>query len=328
MLAGTPFYARQESLARRRGGDDNLDRLLAVGLGKSQADPGASNDEYRLLIFGQRLKLRDHPIVERAIKEAKGEARFVYTGPIGRHSFWQPARRRPLAPGVSIGHRRVTAGTLGCFVDMGDRGGICILSNNHVLAFSDRGRPGDPIVQPGKLDGGRDPGDVVGHLHVVIPILRGVSASNLVDCAVAVIANGQPYNLTPCVNGTENASPKLIGVAEDLARPEDEVIKCGRTTGVTRGRIDAIEIDKLEINFGSQQRPDLARFDGQISCYSEGSNFSKPGDSGSIVMTPSGRAVGLLFAGSQTGAPTGGGGLTFCNPIQTVLNELGAELVV
>jgi hypothetical protein len=48
-------------------------------------------------------------------------------------------RMRPAQGGVSIGHYKITAGTLGCLVRDG-KGGTYILSNNHVLANSQRKR--------------------------------------------------------------------------------------------------------------------------------------------------------------------------------------------
>jgi len=73
---------------------------------------------------------------------------------------------RPAGGGYSIGHIAITAGTLGsCVYDMlgtpGNPSGVpsnyYILSNNHVLAASNAGMPGDPILQPGPFDGGTNP---------------------------------------------------------------------------------------------------------------------------------------------------------------------------
>ena len=55
-------------------------------------------------------------------------------------------RYRPAPPGVSIGHYAITAGTFGCVVTQGNN--RYILSNNHVLAFSNEGTEGDNILQP------------------------------------------------------------------------------------------------------------------------------------------------------------------------------------
>ncbi len=69
-------------------------------------------------------------------------------------------RHRPAPGGVSINNcREVSAGTLGCWVDDADKKSelkyqeqACILSNNHVLALSNDGLPGDPISQHGRFE--------------------------------------------------------------------------------------------------------------------------------------------------------------------------------
>ncbi|NOX91842.1 MAG: hypothetical protein GXP18_05165, partial [Gammaproteobacteria bacterium] len=71
-------------------------------------------------------------------------------------------RHRPAPAGVSIAHRDVTAGTLGCVVKK--NGQRVILSNNHVLANSNAARIGDAILQPGPYDGGKFPDDHVANL--------------------------------------------------------------------------------------------------------------------------------------------------------------------
>ncbi|MEO8608602.1 MAG: hypothetical protein ABI690_12000 [Chloroflexota bacterium] len=74
-------------------------------------------------------------------------------------------RYRPTIPsGVSIGHFKITAGTLSTIVTDATTGEKLILSNNHVLANSNMGIIGDPILQPGPTDGGVNPGDMVARL--------------------------------------------------------------------------------------------------------------------------------------------------------------------
>ena len=108
-----------------------------------------------------------------------------------------------------------------------------------------------------------------------------------------------------------------------------EVAKHGRTTGRTRGTITAIELDNLQVQYDIG----VVRFDDQIEVQGADGLFSQGGDSGSLVFTVGGAttaggalAVGLLFAGSETGGP-GGTGLTYVNPIVAVLAGLDAELV-
>jgi hypothetical protein len=80
-------------------------------------------------------------------------------------------RFRPIiSPGVSMGHFKVTAGTFGAFVTDKSTGERFILSNNHVLANSNDALIGDAILQPGAIDGGLNPGDVVATLERFIKL--------------------------------------------------------------------------------------------------------------------------------------------------------------
>ncbi len=91
---------------------------------------------------------------------------------IGYPRAYNPRGRfRPTCPsGVSIGHYKITAGTLGTIVTDAATGDKLILSNNHVLANSNDALIGDPILQPGPADGGQNPGDMVARLERFIPI--------------------------------------------------------------------------------------------------------------------------------------------------------------
>ena len=65
----------------------------------------------------------------------------------------------------------------------------------------------------------------------------------------------------------------------------------------------------------------------QIEIQSSGTGpFSRGGDSGSLVYREDGVAIGLLFAGSESGGDNGSG-LTYVNPIDAVLAAFGATLV-
>ena len=101
--------------------------------------------------------------------------------------------------------------------------------------------------------------------------------------------------------------------------------KIGRTTGHTTGRVTAFELDNVIVRYDTG----TLRFDDQIEI--EGTAdvaFSAGGDSGSLVFTSGARgALGLLFAGSDQGG-TNGQGLTYCNPLTTVLRRLRASLVL
>ena len=85
------------------------------------------------------------------------------TGEIVAYQFRD--RHRPAPGGVSIFNCNVNAaGTLGCWVDgAGKKYGkqVCLLSNNHVIAMVNDSPAKAPIAQPGRLDGGVCPRDVI-----------------------------------------------------------------------------------------------------------------------------------------------------------------------
>lgn len=91
------------------------------------------------------------------------EASHILTFPSGippvNYSAWRPA-----PGGLSIGHFRISAGTLGVVVRDRVSGERLILSNNHVLANSNDAQAGDPVLQPGGADGGSVPEDTIAEL--------------------------------------------------------------------------------------------------------------------------------------------------------------------
>jgi len=211
-------------------------------------------------------------------------------------------RYRPAPGGSSIGHTRITAGTLGCLV-MRNNNHVCILSNNHVLANSNSARIGDPIVQPGPVDGGKDPRDRIGTLEQFTPIQFGGAVPNSVDAAVA----WTNLRLASPATHSYRINPRPI-----LATLGMSVRKCGRTTQATLGVITGVSVS-IRVSYGPSG---VALFRNQLQIRGVGSVFSQGGDSGSLVVTAGTRQpAGLLFAG--------GGDVTFANPIGAVISAMG-----
>ena len=103
-----------------------------------------------------------------------------------------------------------------------------------------------------------------------------------------------------------------------------EVAKLGRTTGLTRGRVTAFELDNVVVGFDIGN----LRFDDQVEIEGAGEGpFSDGGDSGSLIVGRDKRGVALLFAGSDQGGENGQG-LTFANPLRAVLDALKVELAL
>ena len=223
-------------------------------------------------------------------------------------------RVRPLRPGLSVAHPDVSAGSLGGFVRVGGR--LAMLSNNHVLAASDAARIGDPILQPGPADGGTAR-DRVGRLSAFQDLAAG--RANLVDAAVAVLDPGVAADPGELPGGP--LSGPVPGPLD--VEPDELVEKLGRTTGHTRGRITAVEVDGVAVQYDEG----VFSFDDQIEIVGRAGAFSQGGDSGSVIWRSRDRApLGLLFAGSSTGGDAGTG-VTFANPLATVLRVLGAQWV-
>jgi hypothetical protein len=225
-------------------------------------------------------------------------------------------RTRPLVPGLSVAHPTVTAGTLGGFVRVGGR--LAILSNNHVLAASDTASVGDPVLQPGPSDGGDPASDRVATL-TAFERFTADGRANLVDAAVAVVDAEVPLEPGRFPGGPLGADPLQV----DDVEPDEQVEKVGRTTGYTVGRVSAVEVDGVAVQYDQG----VYTFDDQVEIDGVTGGFSAGGDSGSVIWRSRDRAaVALLFAGSETGV-TAGTGVTFANPLATVLRVLDAVWV-
>ena len=202
-------------------------------------------------------------------------------------------------------------------------GRLGILSNNHVLANVNRASLGDAILQPGKKDGGVDPTHRIATLHSFVPLNFQPNSRNFVDAAVASLL---PQVSADCSIYDGNSSIGLCNVGK-IVEPDigESVMKVGRTTGLTRGRVQAVNVNHVYVAMSAQGSQQTARFDGQIAIEGLEGTFSKPGDSGALVMSETFNPVGLCFAGSQKGGQNGLG-ISFANPINPVLSLLECSI--
>ena len=230
-------------------------------------------------------------------------------------------RLRPARPGCSIGHYDVTAGTFGLVTKDRATGLRMILGNNHVLSNSNSGIPGDPVLQPGVLDGGHLLADTIAKLRRRIPlkfIMTSVTpwgsappvptgVTNIVDCAIA----------QPLEEGDVSPDILNIGVPAGVRRPWPplDVQKCGRTTGHTNGMVVHFGVT-IAVDYGAAG---TAEFSNAVAI--SGHGFSAGGDSGSSILDMQNNVTCLLFAGDESE------GITFANDIFTVLEMLEQDLV-
>jgi hypothetical protein len=233
----------------------------------------------------------------------------------------QQRQPRPIPLGVSGGNvndRSLIAccsGTLGALLTTG--GQFYILSNNHVLARSNRGTLGDPITQPGAVDVSCQviPADAVANLSAFIPI--SFTATNPVDAAIAQIIAGQV-----ATDGTilQVGPPSSTPIEPSLGL---KVQKMGRTTGLTTGQVSALNVT-VTVAYprvcGVKLLAQKAQFVGQFAVTP--GTFSAAGDSGALIVeqvSSAPRPVGLLFAGSP--------GMAVANLISAVLAAFSATIV-
>ncbi|AEB76397.1 trypsin-like peptidase domain-containing protein [Clostridium botulinum] len=214
-------------------------------------------------------------------------------------------RIRPVLNGYSVGNiLKKSSGTAGCLV--ADKY-LYILSNNHVFALNNQAPIGSVILQPSVEDGGKIEKDVIGHLNRYIPIkfIEGkTKPENTVDCALCKVIN------------RSFVSPKIafVGSPKGTAKAKlnEDVIKIGRTTALTTGKIKYLsatfEVDCLYVD-----KPAL--FKDQIIT----TKMAGPGDSGALLLNKDNYAVGLLIGSNSN--------LVAFNPIEAVLDSLKVKLV-
>jgi hypothetical protein len=245
---------------------------------------------------------------------------------------------RPIQMGVSGGSFKARikngksfeccGGTLGSLV-VDKRGIDFILSNNHVLARTNKGGAGDRIVQPGLEDTTptactQVTADTVAKTSKRNTLTFGKHSANHIDAAIAEIVSGDVdtdgdiLNIGP-ISATTDDPPAL----------SQPVQKMGRTTCLTTGTVTAINVKALGIAYPQEcngGKGGVANFVKQILVTATPSTiFSLPGDSGSLVVTnnTSGcpQAVGLLFAANPDGT------MGLVNPIGAVLKKFNVKMV-
>jgi hypothetical protein len=320
-----------------------LGNVIGVGVGYKETGDGITDDIAVLVNVIDKVPLAQLAESDKGPGDLDGvktdvvaTGRFL-AGQVPPEAQAQSTRDRwrpNIQPGVSMGHADVTAGTFGCLVKRGNE--IFILSNNHVLANVNSAKPGDPIIQPGRFDGGR-PADQVAALAEFIPLDFGGSQSS---CNMAKLTE-QVLNFLAQALGSGHrmmayqTSPGENAVDAALARPLDPALfaanifsiglptgvakaglgstiqKTGRTTGHTQGRITQINVT-TSVDYNGRR----ATFTDQFMA----TGMSEGGDSGSAVLDDDRNVVGLLFAGSPRA--------TLINPIHKVLALLNVELVV
>ena len=173
------------------------------------------------------------------------------------------------------------------------------MSNNHVIAGENQLPKGTQIVQPGAEQPPfvTQSQDVFASLEAFVPInfpSPGNPITNRLDAAVARVIDPGLVQTASMYGGLRFNPSQVV-----RPYPGMEVTKVGRTTGITRGLVTSTLVQGQKVNYGTLQQPRIAVFDDVLHAIShDGSPFSNPGDSGSVILEEeSAYPVALLFAG-------------------------------
>jgi hypothetical protein len=310
--------------------------VIGVATGFRERD-GKRTDEIVVQVFVER-KLADEQLTSAQVVPPRvlgNEGATVRTDVIEAtipEAQQDTTRYRPVEGGCSIGpEASVSAGTLGGWACDNTDDTIVLLSNNHVISNLDTLPTLRRIVQPGRLDGGVLPGDVIGALKrhnpvntVANPPPAGtVIPTSVVDAAIGSIDGG--IDIDHDVLQVGPAIYELRAPALNM-----NVQKRGRTTRLTtNGTITSVG---MTFSCTYRNRTRISQIQNAFRITStDGNVFSSPGDSGSLIfdqaagqLSGTRPVVGLLYAG---GTFTNGTPFTDANDINAVFGALNLETV-
>jgi endonuclease G, mitochondrial len=214
-------------------------------------------------------------VIQRSYKPSYREIKLEAKDP-------RKERADMMVPGMSIGNVLTTAGTIGAFVRDRATKQVLLLSNWHVL-HGPGGFVGVDVVQPGKHDDNRVDLNKIGKL-----VRSHLGPAG--DCAVASISG----------RSVSNQVFELDRAITAIGAPElgDAVIKSGRTTGVTRGKVVRIEVN-TKLVYGGGVEATIGGFEigvDEANAPSDG-EISRGGDSGSawLAIDGQGRVTGIML---------------------------------
>jgi len=240
-----------------------------------------------------------------------------------------------IRPGVSIGHGRFRAGTLGCVVNIPGRvrDQICVLTAAHVVALNKSVEKKDLIYSPGRPDISNlmrkyAIGKLVDFIDLM-PISEYDPSADIyqsIDVALINLSETDPekiprWNEVPSPSDPANNMIRIRQIVPEDELPNylnQEVFKFGRTTGFTKGKLVYHHIAQREIKLPNNKLYLYKELFGVVPTTNE-DPFSRPGDSGAPVYAADGRLLGFVIGADAS--------ICLCCMAEQSLKAMSAELV-
>jgi hypothetical protein len=244
------------------------------------------------------------------------------------------ATSEEIRPGVSIGHGRFRAGTLGVLVNVlgTARDQINVVTAAHVVALNKSVEKGDRIYSPGKPDiNNLMRRYAIGKLVDFVDLLPvsdydpSADIYQSIDIALISLEETDPRkipksNEVPDPSGPANNTIRIKQIVLEKDMPNylnQEVFKFGRTTAFTRGKLVYQNIAQREIKLPNNKLYLYTELFGVVPTGDK--PFSLPGDSGAPVYAADGRLLGFVIGAD--------GGICLCCVAERALKEMNAQLL-
>lgn len=283
--------------------------LEAIGVGISRRAP----NDFMLAVRVQHDDFGTRQLVRELREIASQEIDLRVVGVL-----CVEVRTRPLRPGISIGSRNVDrVGTLGAFVQPGSGGNDSFLTCAHVLAPWGSTALNESVFQPAP-----SPEKAADRVARVSAFERKVGVGSL-DVGVCELDEGIGLDglLFPPFGGWKGGvatnTPELLG---------ERTWKVGRSSGLTKGEVSAVDMTLYFKDVTASGGVVRLAYQDLIEITPNGTPFSLPGDSGAVVLTNSGMAVGLHTAGNFGTDGVSTKPVSYCQPVGPLLDHLGLVL--
>lgn len=298
---------------------ERLDRRISLGIAKRSGKH----------LLALMVEKKDSWAEQKAEELGSAYAKTVVVEVTGKAFASNPdnkvkvTHRGKLTPGISIGHFRGYAGTLSGFVQVS--GEARIIGSSHVLSMINTGEKGEDIIHPGWPDGARVFKNRIGTLEDYTYLVHHQQKEDPLNSEdIAVVKPVNPDSI-PSRNLVINPKDQKRKIKLKGCIPSDSlferigepVYKDGRTSGFTAGTLEVTNIAQFSVELPNGRVYIFTN----VAAVKSGSrrSFSGPGDSGSIVYTGDGQAIGLILGASSTHS--------IVIPLSTCLKAIDAELI-